>query len=234
MAALLQVTALNKTFLTRQNEVKVFSDVSFSLDAGEIMVVTGRSGVGKSTLLSIISGIEPASGGEILFQGRSITTMSMAQLADLRARSIGMIFQSFNLIPTWTALENVEAVLMHQGIAAGDRQLRAAAILCELGLKDRLNNLPGELSVGQQQRVAVARTLVNDPVLILADEPTGDVDPETAREIMDLLLPRARKNGAAMIVATHGLFDTSSASRIHCLKDGVLTELPRNGGELSA
>jgi putative ABC transport system ATP-binding protein len=135
-----------------------------------------------------------------------------------------MIFQSFNLIPGWTARENVEAVLMHRGINAGERQKRATDILSELGLADRLENLPAELSVGQQQRVAIARTLVNDPVLILADEPTGDVDAETAAEIVELLLPRVKSGRAAMIVASHGLFDVKLATRVVCLKDGSLSE----------
>lgn len=229
MTILLQVEALSKTFFTRNTEVKVFSDVSFTLNTGEVMVITGRSGEGKSTLLGILSGLEKANSGRILFQGQEMTNMSLAQLAELRASSIGMIFQSFNLIPTWTALENVEAVLMHRGISASDRKERATIILTELGLKDRLGNLPGELSVGQQQRVAVARTLINDPVLILADEPTGDVDPETAAEILSLLLPRVKNSGTAMIIATHGSFDTKHAKRVLNLKNQQLVEVVGSG-----
>jgi putative ABC transport system ATP-binding protein len=227
MEQLLKVENLSKSFYTRGSEVKVFSDVSFSVSAGELLLITGRSGVGKSTLLSLLSGLDRASSGRVFFQEKEITSLSLAELAELRAENIGMIFQSFNLIPGWTALENVEAVLMHRGIAAEERQRRASAILNELGLQDRLGNLPAELSVGQQQRVAIARTLVNDPVLILADEPTGDVDPETANEVLHLLVSRVKNGQVAMIVASHGLFDTTLANRTLCLRDGALSEVEK-------
>ncbi|HPT46692.1 MAG TPA: ABC transporter ATP-binding protein [Candidatus Rifleibacterium sp.] len=220
--ALVKVDNLSRTFVTRGAETRVFSDVSFELETGELLLITGRSGAGKSTLLGILSGLDRASGGRVFFQDVELTALPLNELADLRAGRIGMIFQNFNLIPTWTASENVEAVLMHQGISKADRQARAAALLSDLGLGERLHHLPSELSVGQQQRVAVARTLVNEPVLILADEPTGDVDSETAAEITSLLMPRIRSGKTAMIVASHGLFDASLATRVACLKDGRL------------
>lgn len=228
MTTLIKVENLTKSYNTRGNATQVFADVSFSVAAGELFLVTGRSGTGKSTLLGLLAGLDRATSGTITFQDKEITGMSLADLAELRASSIGMIFQSFNLIQSWTALENVEAVLMHRGISREERRRRSENILVELGLKERLNNLPAELSVGQQQRVAIARALVNDPVLILADEPTGDVDPETASDIMNLLLPRIKSGQAAMIVASHGLFDQASAGRIAHLKDGRL-EVQTNG-----
>ena len=220
---ILQVENLARTFNARGHEIKVFEEVSFSVEAGELFLLTGRSGAGKSTLLSLLCGLDRATSGKVYFQGRDLNSLSLAELAELRAGSIGMIFQNFNLIPGWTALENVEAVLMHRGIGSDERRKRATDILRELGLQDRLNNLPAELSVGQQQRVAVARTLINNPVLIIADEPTGDVDAETAAEIVALLLPRVKSGSTAMVVASHGLFNSELASRVACLKDGRLS-----------
>lgn len=224
MSILLQVEDLSRTFCTRGNDCKVFANLNLTLQAGEILVIRGRSGVGKSTLLGLLSGLDRPTGGRILFQNRDLTKLSLSELSELRAVSIGMIFQSFNLISTWSALENVEAVLMHRGIRPAERHERASKMLAELGLAERLHNLPSELSVGQQQRVAVARTLVNEPSLILADEPTGDVDMETANEILRMLLPRVRNSGAGMIVATHGLFPEEHATRVMLLKDGQLHE----------
>ena len=220
---ILQVENLARTFNARGHEIKVFEEVSFSVEAGELFLLTGRSGAGKSTLLSLLCGLDRATSGKVYFQGRDLNSLSLAELAELRAGSIGMIFQNFNLIPGWTALENVEAVLMHRGIGSDERRKRATDILRELGLQDRLHNLPAELSVGQQQRVAVARTLINNPVLIIADEPTGDVDAETAAEIVALLLPRVKSGSTAMVVASHGLFNAELASRVACLKDGRLS-----------
>ncbi len=222
MSLLLKVEGLSKTFKTRNGEIEVFKNLSFELNLGEVVVIYGRSGEGKSTLLGILSGLDRQTSGSVEFAGHSLAGMSVAGLAELRAEKIGMIFQSFNLISCWTAVENVEAVLMHRGIPAAKRREKAVKVLQELGLGNRLDNYPSELSVGQQQRVAVARTLVNDPILILADEPTGDVDAETAREVVDLLLPRVRNGSAAMLVATHGAFTADDADRVLRLENGDL------------
>jgi putative ABC transport system ATP-binding protein len=216
MTHLLQVENVAKSFFCRGNELKILNGISFVVDAGELFLISGRSGTGKSTLLNLLAGLERATSGRIVFNEQLITDMSMAGLAELRATSIDMIFQNFNLVPGWSAIENVEAVLMHRGISRNERLERTTAILTELGLGDRLHNLPAELSVGQQQRVAIARTLVNEPALILADEPTGDVDAETADEILSLLLPRIRSGRTAMIVASHGLFNPALATRTAC------------------
>lgn len=222
--SVLSVVDLKKNFPVRTGEIKVLDGVSFNIEEGETVLIRGRSGAGKSTFLNIVSGLEKATSGQVIFNGNNVTDMSLSQLAELRATSIGIIFQSFNLISTWTALENVEAVLMHRGLSNSERREKAEKILSDLGLQDRLENLPAELSVGQQQRVAIARTLVNSPKLVLADEPTGDVDIETASEIMELLMKRVKQDKVAMIIVSHGVFDDKYADRILCLKDGKFVE----------
>lgn len=221
----LNVDNLSKSFDVRGNQLKIFSDISFAVKPGEVLLISGRSGVGKSTLLGILSGLDRANSGKIFFKDKDLTAMTLNELAELRAKHIGMIFQSFNLIQTWTALENVEAVLMHRGIDAAERRKRATEILEELGLGERLANLPAELSVGQQQRVAIARTMVHRPDLILADEPTGDVDDETASEIMALLMERVKKDKISMIAASHGAFNKKYADRELLLKDGKICDI---------
>jgi len=221
----LNVDNLSKSFDVRGNQLKIFSDISFAVKPGEVLLISGRSGVGKSTLLGILSGLDRANSGKIIFKDKDLTAMNLNELAELRAKHIGMIFQSFNLIQTWTALENVEAVLMHRGIDAAERRKRATEILEELGLGERLANLPAELSVGQQQRVAIARTMVHRPDLILADEPTGDVDEETASEIMTLLMERVKKDKISMIAASHGAFNKKYADRELLLKDGKICDI---------
>ena len=221
----LNVDNLSKSFDVRGNQLKIFSDISFAVKPGEVLLISGRSGVGKSTLLGILSGLDRANSGKIFFKDKDLTAMTLNELAELRAKHIGMIFQSFNLIQTWTALENVEAVLMHRGIDAAERRKRATEILEELGLGERLANLPAELSVGQQQRVAIARTMVHRPDLILADEPTGDVDEETASEIMTLLMERVKKDKISMIAASHGAFNKKYADRELLLKDGKICDI---------
>ncbi len=224
MSMLLKVEGLKKSFQARNCTVEVLKNINLTLNRGETTVVSGRSGEGKSTLLALISGLEAVSAGKIWFEDQEITAMSLSQLAELRATSIGLIFQSFNLIANWNAFENVEAVLMHRGISAAVRKEKVEAILARLGLGERMHNLPSELSVGQQQRVAIARTLINNPSLILADEPTGDVDPETAQEIMQLLLPMVKESNAGLLVASHGAFDLTRADRVFRLHDGQLTD----------
>ncbi|OQB44907.1 MAG: ABC transporter ATP-binding protein YtrE [bacterium ADurb.Bin157] len=221
----LNVDNLSKSFDVRGNQLKIFSDISFAVKPGEVLLISGRSGVGKSTLLGILSGLDRANSGKIFFKDKDLTAMTLNELAELRAKHIGMIFQSFNLIQTWTALENVEAVLMHRGIDAAERRKRATEILEELGLGERLANLPAELSVGQQQRVAIARTMVHRPDLILADEPTGDVDEETASEVMTLLMERVKKDNISMIAASHGAFNKKYADRELMLKDGKICDI---------
>jgi putative ABC transport system ATP-binding protein len=203
--------------------VSVLRGVDLSVGAGEIVIITGRSGAGKSTLLSLIGGLDRPTAGTVIVDGLPLDALPATVLARMRQERIGFVFQEFNLLPSWTALENVEAALLHTGMARDARLQRVRALLDALGLGDFGDHLPGELSVGQQQRVAVARALANGPAVILADEPSGGVDPETAQEIHSLLIRSVRESGAALVVATHGVLDVAAAARTFDLRDGVLT-----------
>ena len=214
--------AVSKTFAARNGPVRALASVSLSAGWGEALAISGKSGAGKSTLLSLLAGLDSPTSGTVLLAGHDLGSMSNSAVARLRREKIGLIFQDFNLLASWTAFENVEAALMHCGMDRAVRRERVDAILGSLGLEQRANHLPGELSVGQQQRVAVARTLVNRPEIIFADEPSGDVDPETAHEIHRLLLEPVRTRGATLIVATHGNFPLALADRALVLKDGTI------------
>lgn len=220
---------VKKSFFLNNKEIKIFDHVQFSFARGKVYVITGRSGTGKSTLLSLLGGLDRQTAGSILFEGKALETLSNEELALLRQQKIGIIFQNFNLLTSWTAAENVEAVLMHTGMDPVVRREKVAGLLNELGLGDRLDNLPAELSIGQQQRVAIARTLANEPSLILADEPTGDVDPETGDEIIEKIMMPVKNRGATLIVTTHGTFPTNLADQVFQLKDGVLSAAAMDG-----
>jgi len=218
----LECNSLIKEFTVGGKTIAVLNGINFSINRGESVVIRGRSGAGKSILLWLLCGLEQPTSGEILFEGQSLNSLSNSQLASLRHNKIGIIFQNFNLIASWTALENVESALLHSDHTKKAKLKKAAEILTELGLEQRLNNLPAELSIGEQQRVAVARTLINEPSLILADEPTGDVDPETAKEIIQMLKQPVKERGASLLVTTHGNFPLKEADRILSLENGLI------------
>jgi putative ABC transport system ATP-binding protein len=213
---------VTKTFGLNGRQVRVLAGIDLSVRRGEVVVISGRTGSGKSTLLMILAGLDRPTSGSVAVDGSALEGMSGGDLARLRRRKIGIVFQSFNLLPSWTAVENVEAALLHAGLSKAARRDTAAALLRELGLADRLGHLPSELSVGQQQCVAIARALANQPAILVADEPTGDVDPETAETILGHLMPAARQRGAALIVATHGTFPLDVVARRFRMEDGRL------------
>ncbi len=221
---LLKCEDLTKSFYVKQKEIQVLKGIDLSINKGEIVVISGKSGTGKSTLLWILGGLERPTSGKLIFEGYSINDLSNEDLAILRRKKFGIIFQNFNLLPSWTAFENVEAAMLHTSISKSVRKERAKTLLNELGLGDRLDNLPSELSIGQQQRVAIARAIANDPSIIIADEPTGDVDPETAKEIITHLITPVKEKKVTLIVATHGVFPLDVANRIFYMIDGKLNQ----------
>jgi len=202
-AAAVEVRGLAKTYRLGRVEIPAIRDVGFRIAAGTFAAVTGASGSGKSTLLNLVGGLDTPSAGAIAVMGRDLAGLSRDGLARYRRSGVGMIFQSFNLLSARTALENVEFPLLFSGVAKAERRARAAALLEQVGLAGRVGHRPAELSGGEQQRVAIARALVNRPPLVLADEPTGNLDSGTAREIVGLLAELNRTRGLTILMVTH-------------------------------
>lgn len=228
--AVLEIRGLKKHFQDGRREVRVLEGIDLAVRGGEIVVVIGRSGAGKTTLISLMAGLDRPSSGSVMLDGRPLEDLSNEELTLLRRQKIGIVFQSFNLLPSMTAAENVEAALLPTPMPKGDRREKVKSLLVGLGLGDRADRFPSQLSVGEQQRVAVARALVNNPVLILADEPTGDVDNETAGEIIDLLVAPVRRANATLVVTTHGCFPDHVAGRSLHLRCGKLSsQAPSRG-----
>jgi putative ABC transport system ATP-binding protein len=220
---LLKCRNISKSFLLRKKTIQVLKGADLDVYPGEMIVIKGRSGEGKSVLQWILSGIDVPDSGEILFEGVSYSKFSREEMARLRRNKIGLIFQNFNLIESWTALENVESALLDSGLSSDEKRKKAVSILERMELGNRLDNLPVELSIGQQQRVAIARALINEPSLIIADEPTGSIDDETASEMLTILLSYLRERSAAMVVTTHGHFiGEHLADRVLHIKGGKL------------
>ena len=220
--AILSCSHVNRQFVSRGRVTDVLSDINLDVQAGQTVVIRGRSGTGKSTLLQILAGLDRPTAGHVKIAGRTLEDLGTGELTILRRQTIGFIFQSFNLIPSWTACQNVEAALIHTPLTRPERQRKICEMLERLELGDRMEHLPSELSVGQQQRVAIARALVHRPAIVFADEPTGDVDPETARAIMDCLARLVRENRTALIVCTHGEFTPVTADQHYLLQNGSI------------
>ena len=217
--------ALRRTFETDAVPVHALRGVDFDLAAGEWVSLAGPSGSGKSTLLHLIGGLDRPTGGDVAVDGVSLAALSNAALSDLRLRKIGFVFQAYNLVPVLSALENVEFILQLQGVAAAERRRRAKDALDALGLGDMAGRRPGELSGGQQQRVAIARAIVTEPVLLLADEPTANLDTGTTVELLDVLRDLNRSRGVTILTATHDPTVMSYTTRRVNLRDGgIATE----------
>ncbi len=219
---LVEVRGLTKTYREGDRERAVLQGVDFTIRRGELVVLLGRSGSGKSTLLNLISGIDLPSGGDVLIDGTNLTRLSEQQRTLFRRRHIGFVFQAFNLIPTLTVAENILLPLELNRRTGAAEQAQALAFLDEVGLRDRADSFPDRLSGGEQQRVALARALTHDPLFILADEPTGNLDFKTGRQVMDLLDRLIHRAGRTLLVATHDRDILDLADRVLTLRSGTL------------
>ncbi len=225
---MIQMEHIVKKYEMGGEEIYALNDVSLSIDKGEYVAIIGPSGSGKSTLMNIIGCLDVADKGTYLLNGKPIEKYNQRQLAKLRSTHIGFIFQGFNLLARLTALENVELPLIYQNIRASERKDRSVTALTQVGLKERMSHRPNQLSGGQQQRAAIARALATHPALILADEPTGNLDQKTGQEIMELF-EQLHQEGNTIVVITHDPHIASKAQRIIHIEDGhVWEEGPQN------
>ena len=213
---------LVKTYRLGETDVHALRGISLKIEAGEFVAVMGASGSGKSTLMNILGCLDVPTTGAYLLQGIDVSTLSANRLADIRNQKIGFVFQSFNLIPRTTARENVQLPLFYRGVSSREQQVLALHALERVGLTGRERHQPSQLSGGQQQRVAIARALVTNPALILADEPTGNLDSEASREIMEMLMKFNADEGMTIILVTHEADIAGYARRVVTMKDGLI------------
>jgi len=219
-----ELTNVTKTYDQSKRKVTALDNVSLSIPDGQMVAIQGPTGGGKSTLLQMLGALERPTKGTVSLGTSDLSTMADSKLAGIRAKEVGFVFQSFNLIPTLSAQENVETALAPLGVPAAERRARASAALASVGLGDRGSHRPTELSGGQQQRVAIARALVKEPDVLLADEPTGALDEQTRDEIMDLLEGVWKDRGLTLIIVTHDSAVARRAERRLTIKQGKVTE----------
>jgi len=223
-ALLVAIRALSKTYNPACEHCAVLSSVDLDIYSGEVLVLLGASGSGKSTLLNLISGIDNPDAGRVTIQGTDITALGETERTLFRRDHIGIVFQFFNLIPTLTVLENVTLPLELRGVARRTADPRGRALLARVGLDDRARDFPDKLSGGEQQRVAIARALVAEPAVVLADEPTGNLDADTGRSVLALLLELTRQAGRTLVMATHDPAVVPLADRVFRIQEGHLRE----------
>lgn len=213
---------LTMTYKIKDHEVIALNKVNLKIERGDFIAIMGPSGSGKTTLINIIGGLDRPTKGTIILDGNDLNEMNETALTQLRCRKIGFVFQSYNLIPILTALENVELPTVAAKLSGDEGRSRALSILKQVGLTDRINHRPLELSGGEQQRVAVARALVNSPSIVLADEPTGNLDSETGLQLINLIQKLNSESGVTFIICTHDQMVAKHANRIVRIKDGSL------------
>jgi len=222
MAAIVQAVNLKKTYMLGKVPVEALRGVNLKVESGDFLAVLGSSGSGKSTLLNLIGALDKPTEGKMLIEGVDVSTLNDNQLADLRRR-IGFVFQFFNLIPRFTARENVELSMSIADMSRAERKKQAEDVLETVGLKERMNHKPAELSGGEQQRVAIARALANNPRFLLMDEPTGNIDSKTANEVLGLIKRLNEEKGVTIIMVTHDQRLATQAKRAVQMFDGVIT-----------
>jgi putative ABC transport system ATP-binding protein len=226
-SAIVEARGVDKTYDTGTLEVAALRDVSISIVKGEMVAIMGPSGSGKTTLLNCLSGLDAIDAGDVLIEGVSLGAMSDQARTDYRARRMGFVFQFYNLMPVLTAVENVELPLLVARVPAREARRRALDALAMVGISDRASHLPDELSGGQRQRVTIARALVNDPAIVWADEPTGDLDSENAHEIVALMRRLNRERGLTFLIVTHDISVGRSTDRIVRMVDGQIVDEER-------
>ena len=221
-APLVSITHLSKSYRRGEQVVPVLRDITLEIPRGDFIALMGPSGSGKSTLLNLIAGIDKPDAGELLVGGEDITRLTETELADWRAANVGFVFQFYNLMPVLSAFENVELPLLLTSMSKRERRVRVETALALVSLADRMSHYPNELSGGQQQRVAIARALISDPTLIVADEPTGDLDRKSAEEILGLLRRLNTEMGKTIIMVSHDAHAVESARHVTHLEKGEL------------
>lgn len=219
--SVIQISDLTKVYQMGQTKVHALAGVSFDIKENEYIAIMGPSGSGKSTLMNMIGCLDTPTDGTYILNGHNVSTMDDAELAEIRNREIGFVFQTFNLLPRTSCLSNAELPLIYSGMKSAERKERATEVLTKVGLGERIDHKPNELSGGQRQRVAIARALVNRPSIILADEPTGNLDTKTGEEIM-MLFEELHRQGNTIIVVTHEQEIADHARRIVRLRDGLI------------
>jgi putative ABC transport system ATP-binding protein len=228
---IIEVIDLTRTIATPAHRVEILRGINLTIPQGEFAAIMGPSGSGKSTLLGLLAGLDTATGGRIILDGEDITGLSEDRMSEVRGRKIGFVFQSFQLIPTLTAEENVLLPAELAG-AASDVVARARGLLRRVGLADRMDHYPVQLSGGEQQRVALARAFITKPPILLADEPTGNLDGKTGTQVLEMLLELNRQEGATLVMVTHDPALAQHADRVITLRDGVVVSDERVGSEV--
>lgn len=225
MGSLIEVKNVSKIYRMGEEKILALNNISLSLEKGKFYCLLGTSGSGKSTLLNLLAGLEKPSRGEIRIKNALINKLNENQLAKFRQKNIGFVFQSYNLLPMLTAMENVSMPLTFKGEKKKHREKKAAALLTAVGLGDRLNHKPSQMSGGQQQRVSIARAFIGNPEIVFADEPTGNLDTKTSQEVMTLITTMAKKHNQTLVIVTHDVEIAEYADRVVYIRDGSIEKI---------